>query len=283
MRILLPILLLLLPGLANAELVLSEIMANEPGDTVALEWIEAYNNGDIPIMLDAYQLNAGGSWIDMPSIAVTQQSYVVFARQLVADSGRPSFESRWGDGSGYWGDNAAEAYVAIDLDIALPNGQGSVAIMNTDNLFYDYYDWTEALPDGISIERTDVGPPGYYWHSCTDSAGATPGRVNSPSRPTNDMNVGFEIAPRIIEMSRPTQFIVTISAPEGCQGIIEVFDDTARRVVGLLDAPVRDRYSFFWNGRDRDGRRLAPGIYLVRAEITGSVNVTKAIPVVIAP
>ena len=44
MRILL--LILLLPSFVSAELVLSEVMANEPGGSVELEWIEVYNNSD---------------------------------------------------------------------------------------------------------------------------------------------------------------------------------------------------------------------------------------------
>ncbi|OGC93471.1 MAG: hypothetical protein A2W25_05650 [candidate division Zixibacteria bacterium RBG_16_53_22] len=281
MKILL--IILLLPSLANAELVLSEVFANEPGDTVELEWIETYNAGNTSLWLGAYRMIAGEDTLDLPPYYLNANSHMVIARQLVADSGQPSFEARWGNASGLWGDGPSEFYLAIDMDFGLSNSAGSVALVKIGDSYRDYYEWSESTPDGISLERDDSEPPSGNWHHCTDPSGSTPGRPNSPAVEPITGLVEFTVSPRIINLSRQETFRITILSPDGGRGLIEIFDDAGRRVVTLLDAPIGSSDVIYWNGWDREFNKLAPGIYLIHASISGSVDITKTTPVVIAP
>jgi hypothetical protein len=274
---------MLLPAVVSAEIVLSEILANEPGDTLELEWIELYNSGDDTLSLGLYKVIACGDTIDLPQSNINPQAYLVIVRKLTSENGRPSFESRWGDGSGYWGDVPEEYYWAIESEFVLTNNSGSVTIVDSSGAELDCFEWFAASPDGISVERTSIDPPDTVWHLSSDPSGGTPGRLNSPVELPVDRDVEFSIEPRIIHLSRQEWFRITISSPVGDHGLVEAFDDTGRRVLVLFDAMTGDGELVLWNGWDRELGKMAPGIYIIRATISGSAEVAKAIPVVIAP
>jgi hypothetical protein len=276
-------LILILPVAAGAQLILSEVLANEPGDTVQLEWIELYNNQSHANPLDSYRLVVGADTIALPSYNSSAESYAILTRRLVDSSGRPSFESRWGNATGYWGDSPLETYLAVELNFQLRNTDGALYLINIALENRDSVIWS-ATSDGISLERdTLLPPPSDSWHLCTDPAGSTPGQANSAGSGPNDMTVDFDVRPRIINRSSPVKFQIMITTPHGSQALLEVFDDTARRIATIYDGPIANNVEGLWNKWDCDYRRLPPGIYFIRAEISGPINVTKTIPVVIAP
>jgi len=281
MRIML--LIMLLPSMANAELIISEIMTNEPGDTVQLEWIEVYNGSDTLISLELYRLIVDFDSISLPPFEIEAHSYALLARQLVADSGSPSFESRWGNSSGYWGDSPQESYDAIDLDFSLLNNSGSAALARVDNSYQDCYEWSTSGQDGVSIERNSVDPPDNNWHESTAEAGSTPGAANSPpGQPANEV-ISISVEPQMTRSGSGEYFSISISSPGGCRALIEVLDDTGRRVRTILNSRIAANTRAEWYGLNGNNERLAPGIYFIYAAISGCSDVTKTIPVVIAP
>jgi hypothetical protein len=280
MRILL--LILLLPTLARAELALSEVMANEPGGSVELEWIEVYNNSDSALALSNYRLMIGSDIINLPADTLWSAEFAVFARQLVADSGLLSFESFWGNGSGYWGDNPNENYQAIDLDFTLPNNSGSVVLRSIDGDYEDRCEWSFANPGGVSLERDDLEPPSSSWHQCADLAGSTPGRTNSQARLLVDA-VTISVEPDLIRLSDDMPVEIAITAPAGSHALVEILDDTGYKFKTICDGAIDAFVRFYWDGRDNGGQSLKPGIYFVYIVISSDTDVTKISPMVIAP
>lgn len=161
-----------------AELEINEVMANEPGGNVMLEWIEIYNNTDNDFPLTFYSLKIGIDVILMPGIRIFPNEYIVFCRKLISDSASAGFEEIWGDGSGFWGDDSTtEYYRAIELSsIRLTNSGGSVeldlALQTVSKLT-----WEGDGADGVSWER--YLPLDTAGRQSLDPAGSTPGKINS--------------------------------------------------------------------------------------------------------
>jgi len=276
--------ILLLPCIAHAELIISEILSNEPGDQAQLEWIELFNNSNTYISLGNYSLTVDGDSMAFPAGILESNSFVIVARQLVATAGQPSFENQWGNGSGYWGDDPSESYMAIDLNFSLLNSEGSIALHVRDGaIIIDHYEWSAANPDGISMERDTLDSQSGLWHQCTAQSGSTPGRQNSPPGGASGESVEIAVVPQLIQLSGDDRFRIDISAPAGNHGSAVVFDDTGRQVVKLLDKSMQGEEILVWNGRDNENSEMAPGIYFLHVTISGFTNVTKVIPVVIAP
>ncbi|MEW5923403.1 MAG: lamin tail domain-containing protein [Candidatus Zixiibacteriota bacterium] len=178
-KLILALLILILPaGNVLAELEINEVMANEPGGNVMLEWIELYNNTDNDFPLAFYSLKIDNSVILLPTTRIFPYEYMVLCRKLISDSVSAGFEEIWGNGSGYWGDDSTiESYRAIELSgIGLTNSGGSVelelALQTVSTLI-----WESDGGDGVSWERRL--PNDTTGLQCLDPSGSTPGRLNS--------------------------------------------------------------------------------------------------------
>ena len=94
---------------------------------------------------------------------------------------------------------------------------------------------------------------------------------------------GVPEAPTAFALGRPTPnpFLRTtslsLSLPTSADAVVEVYDVTGRLVATLADGPLPAGESrLTWDGRDRDGREVASGIYFCRAQVgvwTGSTKV----------
>ena len=63
-----------------------------------------------------------------------------------------------------------------------------------------------------------------------------------------------------------------LETPNRSETIVKVYDVTGHEVVVLASEAHGERAIVRWNGRDRSGRLVAPGVYLVRAQLgTGTV------------
>lgn len=102
------------------QVVLSEILSNEPSGRVRLEWVEIYNPVDMQVDLHDYLLIAGSDTTRLPfGSYVDGGAYAILARQLLPEDGSDSFEGYWGDSSGVWGDSEIENYPAFDVKMVL--------------------------------------------------------------------------------------------------------------------------------------------------------------------
>jgi len=242
-----------------------------------------FNSADTAICLENRQLNINGSDISNMIDTVDARSYIVFARQLISEGGGASFEGYWGDSSGLWGDDAVlESYHAIDLDFTLPNDAGFIAVMDTGSLI-DFLSWNLPASDGISIERDTLRLQFSGWHFSTDSSGSTPGRPNSPIIAPIQQEFSIAVMPRLASISAGGDFEILIEGQSGLALEIDILDDTGRKIRTLASQDNAAPQSILWRGDGKNGGALSPGIYFIYAKISGAQNITRSIPVVIAP
>ncbi|HWR82359.1 MAG TPA: lamin tail domain-containing protein [Candidatus Deferrimicrobium sp.] len=177
--ILAPIVSTLLCGPSSANVIVNEVLANEPSGHVTLEWIEIYNSSSVTVSLSGYRLSAGSDWIDLPvAVSLSPDEYYIMCRKLFSTES-PGFESVWGDSSGVWGDTPEESSLQAPLEasFSLRNGSGIVVLYDPLDAPVSELYWNEAGDDGFSWERLD--PTSSEVAQSVDPAGSTPGFVNS--------------------------------------------------------------------------------------------------------
>jgi Lamin Tail Domain len=250
---------------ARASLVISEIMANEPGNRVLLEWVEIYNNGSHSETLSQYRLVNGEDTLAIPlDIALDRRGYAILCRRLVPIDSSDCFEYRWGDSSGVWGDVWYENYPAATINLSLSNSSGDLYLI--------------ACGDGFSYERDDESDQLSGWHCCTNLSGSTPGHYNSipPELVDND----FKVTDRTL-VGGPIGFEYWF--PVGTITTISVYDDTGRKRATVIENSDRFQNFFSWHCIDNEGNLFPPGLYFIKLYTTGSLNQSKLYPFVIIP
>jgi len=172
----------------KAGVVVNEVMANEPGGYVTLEWIEVYNDSLAAASIVGYQLKVGDKWIELPdNVWLDAGEYYIVCRKRVSDISSPGFEGLWGDSSGVWGDTPEESrlqtpYVA---QFSLTNSGGSVELYDPLGILISELTWIESGQDGFSWERTS--PQSLEIAQSVDLGGSTPGFINSHTPVPNDL------------------------------------------------------------------------------------------------
>ena len=76
-------------------------------------------------------------------------------------------------------------------------------------------------------------------------------------------------APHVHAWPNPTRGAtrIALDAPRDLVGRVGIYDAAGRLVRHVLDGPITaGRQETAWDGRDRDGARVAPGVYSVRLE-----------------
>jgi len=273
-----------LRALARGELVISEILADEPDSRVLLEWLEIFNDGSYPVEMSGYLLVENGDTLGFPIASVIEPGgLAVFCRRLVPLDGSDCFEYRWGDSTGVWGDSPVESYAAFEIGISLANNSGSIYLLTNDLQVVDYCAWDESVDDGRSLERTDVTDVGSPWHACYDPAGSTPGRANSSSPPDNQ-DYFLRIDPQVVRSSAVERSVlISYAVPPGSEVSMAIYDDTALKRLDLLKAAEATVGQVIWNLKDGDGEIVMPGLYMIVFKLEGASTSRKTVPVVIAP
>ncbi|KAA3634741.1 MAG: hypothetical protein DWP97_06420 [Calditrichaeota bacterium] len=190
MKWLIFVFILLLSTSIQAELVVNEVMYNEPEGLTSLEWIELYNNSDTVVNLDAYELDINGSLLSLPSQSISGREYTLLVRKLYKGTGSTSFESYWGNDSDVWGDDPFENTVTepIELTFSLPNSSGSIELL-MNSIPISSFSWDDEGIDGVSFERkyTDSS----YFEQSVSREYSTPGGVNSVTPLPFDISLDF--------------------------------------------------------------------------------------------
>jgi len=275
--------LILFPVNAFAQAILSEVLFNEPGSRVLLEWIEIYNQADSAIDLGLFRIVANSDTFALSSFyTVSPESYAVCARRLVAQDGGDSFEGHWGDSSGYWGDGILESFRAFEIPFSLPNDTGFVALIDVDSMEVDRFVWGDGSPDGISFERQNVSSFLSGWRLCFDMGGSTPGRPNSSEQLSIESEFSISVEPKIIARNSGGEIMIALTLETGAVCNIEVLSDAGKRLrtiaSGIIDSPA----TFFWNGTNDSGKPVSPGVYILLVTRNPGSRI-KSVPVVIAP
>lgn len=179
-------------ALAQApQVVVNEVLANEPGAFTSLEWIELFNADAGPAALADFSIVVGAdtSRLDSNSIALPAGGFVVVSRKPVAeDETGTSFEKQWGNNSGVWGDAPAENYPLLKGKFSLSNGAGRVRLLYR-GAPVDSFIWTADAGDGKSWERVSaqMSATGGNLAVSKAASGSTPGKINSVAPVANDL------------------------------------------------------------------------------------------------
>lgn len=175
----------------RAALILNEALANEPGSTMTLEWVEVLNWSDSGQVtsLSGYEYLDGGQLVTITNdIPIPAGGFVVLARKA---TGTGSFEERWGNASGIWGDHASESYPVIGLfQLSLRNSSDTLRLISPDGDTSTIF-WRFDSGDGVSIERIRPGrdDDASNFGASRDQSGSTPGRENSVLPPRGDLAI----------------------------------------------------------------------------------------------
>ncbi len=186
---------------ASSRLVINEIMINEPGSETALEWIELFNVSSLPVSLAGFALIDGVDTSRFAAVTIESEGFVVLSRKPVAADSGASFERRWGNGSGVWGDVSGENFPVVAAKFSLRNAGDTISIVDLTGGAIERVGWRSSPPDGVSLERVNwaIGARSNNFGLCKDSAGSTPGRVNSIIAP--EINLG--LVPDSLELEVP--------------------------------------------------------------------------------
>lgn len=168
----------------QAKIVVNEVMANEPGGSKTLEWIEIYNNSSLPVSMEGYRLRVTNlktdeKWIELPDNLqlVANEYYLICGKLFSSDTS--GFENVWGNSSGVWGDTPEESGLQEPFvaSFSLANDSGTVELYDLLGMLISELAWSEPGKDGFSWERISPDSPAIV--QSVDLDGCTPGFVNS--------------------------------------------------------------------------------------------------------
>lgn len=198
---------------AHAALILNEALANEPGSTTSLEWVEVLNWPDTgaAITLAGYKYVDGGITTTLDtSVSIHAGGYAVLARK---STGASSFEERWGNASGTWGDHVSESYPLIAVSqLSLRNSSDTIRLVSPEGDTSTIL-WTSDAGDGLSVERVRPGLNDLLsnFAVCVSTTGTTPGAQNSVLPPRGDLAIDtVVVGPAYPIAGQPVQFAVRV-------------------------------------------------------------------------
>jgi hypothetical protein len=266
----------------SVNIVINEVLANEPGSSTKLEWIELYNPDSTDHDLEEWVFICKDDTTVFPvGTIIPADGFLIIARHLVSDPPDSiSFEGWWGDRSGIWGDSQQENFPAIEAKISLTNSGGSVSLVDPDNNIYSFT-WDQDCGDGVSLER--VSSEGDIWLCCVVSDQNTPGKKNSVSATYSD-RIRLTIEPNPISPDGDgfqDEAVFGYTLPMESNLTIKIYDIKGRLIKTLVDDEPKVSGEITWDGRDDDNEIVRIGIYVVWAEASGnSVSQTKTTVVV---
>lgn len=176
----------------SGRVILNEVLANEPGSRVKLEWVEFFNTDSQAVDLSGWTFISKSDTTIFPAgTQISGKNYLVLARKLVSippDS--ESFEYYWGNRSGIWGDDPKENFPALEVKLSLTNSSGTVVLIDPQQN-NSSFSWNKDAGDGVSWERISTAGEDSIsnWGFCTYSGRSTPGKVNSITPVANDLSI----------------------------------------------------------------------------------------------
>ncbi len=236
------LLLILITNTASANLVINEVLSNEPGSSTSLEWFELQNNSDTTMQLSDYILVINSDTIILPSRIIPPNSYLIICKQLFWGSNNNSFESYWGNGTNVWGDSEYEFLTPepIELSFSLSNNFGTIQLLQNLNIV-STFSWEEKGADAFSWERkyTDSLPI----MQSISKIGSTPGYLNSVTPVEKDLAV--ELYSLVMENFNPIyRFTITNRGlTDITDGMLHIYDSSFTTLTNSTNIPLIQRDS----------------------------------------
>jgi len=121
---------------------------------------------------------------------------------------------------------------------------------------------------GVSLERVDLydGARAAVWRLSPAAQGCTPAQPNEASLYDAPVEGEIDVAPNPFAPRRGDVLRIAVSGAAGVTGVVvSVFAADGRRVADVGSAGALPAV-FLWDGRDRAGQPVRPGIYVVACE-----------------
>lgn len=214
---------ILLLGTSNqidADIVMSEIMANALDEDTG-EFIELYNTGDEPVDVANWQF-ADGDTVDVikafgdSDCVILPESYALILDSEYADE--------------Y--DLPQDVLLLTTENTTLGDGfqmNDKITLFDeTGDNIIDTYSYPIKTENGISVEKVDLAKDDTpeNWKACLASSGSTPGKINSYAVPIEELAKIIIEGPDEIAVAQATEFTVEVQDTAG--NIIEGWTDTIR-------------------------------------------------------
>jgi len=267
----------------TSDIIINEVLVNEPGSNTKLEWIELFNADSIEHDLGSWLFASKDDTTSIPSgTIIPPRGFLIVARKLVSippDS--ISFEGHWGDRSGVWGDSPKEDFPAIEAEMSLTNSGGTVSLINPEHNIQSFT-WDKDCGDGVSFER--ISPEEDEWFCCIDSNKCTPGKKNSVSVEYSD-KIELKIFPNPFSPDGDgfeDEVTFQYALPKMAELSIKIYDVKGRLVKTIVENEPQVTGEKTWDGRDDKNRMVRVGIYIVLAEAKGITNSVKKMTLVVA-
>jgi len=263
--------------------VINELLANEPGAYTRLEWVELYNADSVEHDLDGWAFVCKDDTTRIPpGTVISAGGFLIIARQLLSEPPDTiSFENRWGNGSGVWGDAPEESFPAIQARMSLTNTGGVIGLVDPLNNVQTF-SWDEDCGDGVSWERVSFEED--IWLCCVSFRGNTPGEKNSVSTPYST-TLELSIQPNPFSPDGDgfeDEVIFRYTLPVRSNLTIRIYDIQGRLIKTLVEDEPRASGEILWDGRDDENKIVRAGIYIIWAEAEGNSYSQKKATVVVA-
>ena len=273
-----------LPEAADSlDVVVNEVLFNPRSGGV--DFVEVYNRSPKYINLKNWKLgNFKNNAFANPQMIATED-YILNPSSYLAFTTDPAALST------QYPQSVSKNLYKTNLP-SLPDDEGSIALVNDQSLLIDHFIYSQKMhsafikdDEGVSLERISfsglTNDPS-NWKSANASAGyATPGFINSNSRPESSVNDNaVNVDPEVFSPSVPGKDFSKINYKFDQSGLVanaKILDAQGRLIKTLANNETLSYEGFFrWDGDRDDGGRARIGYYVVWVEVfdsTGSVNV----------
>ncbi len=267
----------------TANVVINEVLVNEPGSSTKLEWVELHNTDSVEHDLEGWAFISKDDTTLIPvGTIIPAKEFLIIARQLLSEPPDSiSFEGWWGDRSGVWGDSSIESFPAIEAKMSLTNTGVTISLVDPDNNV-QAFTWDQDCGDGVSLERISFEQD--IWLCCVSSDKNTPGKKNSVSTSYSD-NLELRIEPNPFSPDGDgfeDEAILHYTLPMESNLTIRIYDIKGRLIKTLLEEEPQVSGEISWDGKDEENRIVRVGVYIVWAEAKGNSYSQKKATVVVA-
>jgi hypothetical protein len=267
----------------SANVIINEVLANEPKSYTTLEWLELYNADSMKYDLDGWAFISKEDTTQIPAgTIIPANGFLILARRLLSEPPDSiSFEGWWGDRTGIWGDSPEESFPAIEAKMSLINTGGTISLMDPDNNVQTF-PWDQDCGDGVSLERVSFDED--IWLCCVASDKSTPGKENSVSTSYSDkLHLSIEPNPFSPDGDRfEDEAIFRYTLPMMSDLTLRIYDIKGRLIKTLMEDEPQMSGEISWDGKDDENKTVRVGIYIVWAEAKGNSYSVKKMTLVVA-
>ncbi|MEQ8927265.1 MAG: lamin tail domain-containing protein [Fulvivirga sp.] len=267
------------------DLHLNEILFNPRSGGV--DFVELYNSSNKFISLEGWKLTNGeivGNEIEVGTIREigSQTNYIGPQRYMAITTDGLLLANQYPKSD-------PANYIEISSLPSYPNEEGLVALMNTDSVIAEFFNYSEDFHnplfndvDGVSLERVSISASANdpeNWFSASSSEDfATPGYINSSSRSEIPTSQGqLTISPKVVVPDGDgLADFTTISYSFDLAGYaltITILDVNGREIKSIAQNDFVNTEGFYtWDGSNNAGERVRVGYYIIYAEAFSSTG-----------